>query len=137
MNRRERRKLERQGQIVKTEPVYNMKPSEIAQAAVNIGKDAMNQEINRQILELDKRFTLSLDAMVLWALYSHYGFREKRLKDFYTILFTEHKRLTEYYEMGKDYPEIYKLKQKGIDVEQWYNEMVEGGIVHEIQICND
>ena len=42
MNRRQRRELERKGQIPKAEPVYNMKPKAMVDAVLNgSGKDIM------------------------------------------------------------------------------------------------
>lgn len=55
MNRKERRKLERQGKLPKAEPVYLMKPSEIKNAALKgPGEQAMMHEIHQQCLEADK-----------------------------------------------------------------------------------
>ena len=31
--------------------------------------------------------------------------------------------MREFYEMDDPYPERYKLKRKGIDIEAWYNEL--------------
>lgn len=124
MNRKERRKLERQGKLPKTEPVYMMKPSEIKTAALEgIGKQIITHEINQQCLNADKAFTLDMDTMYLWTLHNKYGWGLKRLKKFYVEVFKEHMRMREYYEIDELYPERYKLKEKGIDVESWYNSL--------------
>ena len=84
----------------------------------------MMHEINQQCLEADARFSLDLDTMVLWTLYQCYGWREKRLHDFYLAMAREHRRMREYYQMDDLYPERYKLKEKGIDVEKWQEEVL-------------
>lgn len=124
MNRKERRALERQGKIPKAEPTYMMKPSEIKRAALKgPGEEAMRHEINQQILEQDKAFTLDIDTMYLWTLHSKYGWGLKRLKQFYRGVFAEHIRMREFYEMDEMYPERYKLKEKGIDIEAWFDSL--------------
>ena len=85
---------------------------------------AMMHEINQQCLEADKRFSLDLDTMVIWTLYQCYGWREKRLHDFYLAMAKEHRRMREFYEMDDLYPERYKLKEKGIDIEKWQEEVL-------------
>ena len=60
---------------------------------------AMDIEINRQILEADKRYTNDIDAMVLYALHKHLGFGPKRLRRFWEAFNAEHKKLRDYYEM--------------------------------------
>lgn len=72
----------------------------------------------------EARFSLDLDTMVLWTLYQCYGWREKRLHDFYLAMAREHRRMREYYQMDDLYPERYKLKEKGIDVEKWQEEVL-------------
>ncbi len=121
MNRRERRALERQGKQPKSEPVYSMKFSDIRASMQNgIGKELMMQEIHRQCLEADKGFTLDMDTLYLWTLHSKYGWGAKRLKQFYLDVFAEHMRMRQCYEVDDMYPERYKLKEKGIDLEAWY-----------------
>lgn len=124
MNRRERRRLERQGKLPKAEPVYLMKPSDIKNAALKgTGEQAMMHEIHQQCLAADKAFTLDMDTMYLWTLHKKYGWGLKRLKQFYLDVFAEHLRMRECYELDGLYPERYKLKEKGIDIEAWYNEL--------------
>ena len=124
MNRKERRRLAKEGKAVKKEPVYLMKPSDIKEAALNgAGKQAMMHEIHQQCLNADKAFTLDMDTMYLWTLHNKYGWGLKRLKQFYKDVFAEHFRMREFYELDDLYPERYKLKRKGIDIEAWYNEL--------------
>ena len=124
MNRRERRKLEKKGIKVKSEPVLMMKPSEIGKAATQgVGYDAMMHEIDQQILQRDKDNQLDIDTMVLWSLKQFAGWGPKKLKAFYYFMFKEHLRMREFYELDDLYPERYKLKEKGVDIEEWQKEL--------------
>lgn len=124
MNRKERRRLQKQGIIPKQEPSYRIKPSELKDAVLNgPGEKALRHEINQQCLEADKGFTLDTDTMWLWTLHKKYGWGKKRLRQLYLDVFEEHLRMRHYYEMDDLYPERYKLKEKGVDVEAWYNEL--------------
>lgn len=122
MNRRQRREMERKGLIPKKEPVYTVTGTEMVKAALKgPGKAAMNREINAQLLEADKRFTLDVDSMVLSTLHHEYGWGPKRCKNFYARMFRHHMEMRKFYEIDDLYPERYKLKEAGIDVEAWYN----------------
>ncbi len=124
MNRAERRRLEKKGVKPPKEPVVTLKVSELLQKKLTpTVQTFVNQEIHRQLLEKDKLYTLDMDTMVLWTLSQAYGFGPKRLKKFYTTMFKEHLRMRQFYEMGDTYPERLKLKEKGVDVETWYNEL--------------
>lgn len=87
-------------------------------------KKAMNMEINRQIVEADRRYTDDIDAMVLYTLRVHLGFGVKRLRRFYEAFSAEHDRLVQHYEMPNDYVWLCKdkLKEIGVDVEAWNRE---------------
>lgn len=125
MNRRERRKLQKQGVQVPKDPSINIKLSDLGRGIMTPAMEsAMMHEINQQCLEADARFSLDLDTMVLWTLYQCYGWREKRLHDFYLAMAREHRRMREYYQMDDLYPERYKLKEKGIDIEKWQEEVL-------------
>lgn len=117
MNRRERRKLQKQGVQVPKDPSINIKLSDLGRGIMTPAMEsAMMHEINQQCLEADARFSLDLDTC--------YGWREKRLHDFYLAMAREHRRMREYYQMDDLYPERYKLKEKGIDVEKWQEEVL-------------
>lgn len=124
MNRADRRKAKKDGKKIKSEPVLLMKPSEIGKAATQgVGREAMMHEINQQILQRDKDYQLDIDTMVLWSLKQFAGWGPKKLKDFYLFMFKEHLRMREFYELDDLYPERYKLKEKGVDIEAWYEEL--------------
>lgn len=108
MNRRERRKLKKQGIQVPKDPSINIKLSDLGRDIMTpTMESAMMHEINQQCLEADKRFSLDLDTMVIWTLYQCYGWREKRLHDFYLAMAKEHRRMREFYEMDDLDPTAY------------------------------
>lgn len=86
---------------------------------------AMNIEINRQIVEADRKYTNDIDAMVLYTLHVHLGFGKKRLRRFWEAFQQEHKALVEYYQMPDDGAWLCqrKLKDIGVDVEEWNKEV--------------
>lgn len=123
MNRKQRRALKKSKKPNK-EKIYNLKESEIVKAVVNgAGKEKMRREINRQLLQANKQYMIDLDTTVLWTLHSEYGFGAKRLKEFYIKMFTNHLEMRNFYGLDDLYPERYKLKQIGVDVEKWYEEL--------------
>ena len=94
-------------------------------------RKAMNIEINRQIVEADRRYADDIDAMVLYTLPVHLGFGKKRLRKFYDAFSAEHDRLIQYYQMPDDYTWLCKekLKHIGVDVEVWNKERGESNEV--------
>lgn len=89
-------------------------------------KKAMKIEINRQLVERDKQYAEDIDAMILYTLMAHYGWKKKRLKRFWKAFVEEHKALREYYQMDSlgenEWLAHLKLKEIGVDVHQWYEE---------------
>lgn len=77
-------------------------------------KKAMDMEINRQIVEADRRYADDIDAMVLYTLHVHLGFGKKRLRKFYDAFSAEHDRLIQYYQMPDDYTWLCKEMLKRI-----------------------
>lgn len=92
----------------------------------NPQKKAMNAEIKRQLAEYDEKNAQEIDAMVLWVLYSEFGFREKRLRRFYETFNKELDRLRDRYLMGEsDVVWLCTRKLKdcaGIDITEWSKE---------------
>lgn len=126
MNRAERRRAARKGEIVPKEPMLNLKISDFNAMVDRSKEDAKKRataaaihEINQQIIEADKKYSLDVDAMVLWALHIHLGFGKKRLENFYIAMMEEHISMRKRYEMDDTYPERLKLKELcGVDVEE-------------------
>lgn len=87
-------------------------------------RKAMDMEIKRQLLEVDKNYTNDIDALVLYVLHTHLGFGKKRLRRFYEAFSREHDRLVEHYQLPDDgaWLSMQKLKDIGVDVEKWNRE---------------
>lgn len=124
MNRKERRKQKMYGGRKNPEPTLMMKPSDLANATMGpFGKQAMMHEINQQILLMDQKYQLDIDSMMLWALRRFASWGPKKLEEFYRFMFEEHLRMREFYEMDELYPEKYKLRELGVDLEKLYKEL--------------
>lgn len=84
---------------------------------------AMDEEIKRQLAEYDKANTLEIDSMVLWVLYSEFGFGKKRLRKFFDKFSEELDALVKRYEMNDTDTSwlcTRKLKDEaGIDISEW------------------
>lgn len=95
-------------------------------------KKAMNIEINRQIAERDAQYAADIDAMVLYTLMAHYGWKKKRLKRFWKAFIAEHKALREFYQMDEpgdnEWLAHQMLKKIGVDIDEWYKEETENGL---------
>lgn len=125
MNRSERRKLQKQGVQVPKDPALSIKLSALGKAVMTPEMNAaMLHEINQQCIEADERLSLDVDAVVLWTLHRHLGFGVKRLHRFYLAMAAEHRRMCKYYQMDDTYPERYKLKELGADIEAWQKEVL-------------
>lgn len=85
-------------------------------------RKGMNMEIQRQLAEYDKKHWRELDSLILYVLYTEFGFREKRLKRFYEIFAKAIKGLVNRYDM-EDEDQVWlctkKLKDFGIDISEW------------------
>lgn len=126
MNRRERRRLEREGKIPKSEPTYNMKPSAMIDAVIaGNGKNVMMDIIHENQLKEFGKMTVDVDTAVLWCLHIRYGWGKVRLERFYRNVFEEHQKVRKCYEIGDLYPERSKLKEIGVDVEALYKKFID------------
>ena len=88
-------------------------------------QEAINREIQAQCAEYDRKNVLEIDAIILWLLHEHFGFGMKRLRKFFDLFATEIAALCDRYEMEKDdsvWLCTYKLKEYGLDIEQWNKE---------------
>ena len=95
-------------------------------------RSAYNAEIYRQILENDEKFERDSIAVILWTLHEEFGFGEKRLKKFWKSLYFAHQQMREYYQMSPDDDGWLckrKLKENGIDIDEWYKELPPNKIV--------
>lgn len=86
---------------------------------------AIDKEIKRQCAEYDQKNLNELDALILWLLHEEFGFGMKRLRRFYELFHSEFSELVKRYELEEDDAAwlcTYKLKQYGLDIEQWNKE---------------
>ncbi len=90
-------------------------------------RKVMNHEINKYVIEVNERFQLDFDSMLLWYMHVHLGFGKKRLKRFYEGFQKEYERLITHYQLPGDTGWLcrHKLKEMGVDVEAWDKEMKE------------
>ena len=90
---------------------------------------AMNIEINRQLVEKDKRYSIDNDATVLYALMVHKGWKKKRLHNFWKAYNKIHNELQAFYETESPEEQVWFvhriLKEIGVDVQKWYEEETE------------
>ena len=85
-------------------------------------RKALNIEINRQIIEADKKYANNTDAMVLYFLHKYLGFGKKRLREAWEQFSVIHDDLIRYYEMPPEdnaWLADRKLKEIGVDVAAW------------------
>ena len=89
-------------------------------------RKAMNIEINRQIIENEKKYAKDFDATILYLLRKKYGFGYKRLKEFFMDFEKVQEELIAYYQMDEqDGPWLCarKLQEEcAIDLDEWYRE---------------
>ncbi|MDE6019772.1 MAG: hypothetical protein K2H01_02065 [Ruminococcus sp.] len=85
-------------------------------------KKAISIEVQRQFADFEAKHLNELDATILWHLHEEFGFGQKRLKRFYETFRPNIVALLERYAM-EDSDTVwlctYKLKQYGIDIEEW------------------
>lgn len=88
-------------------------------------KKAMDIEIKRQIADYTRCHNRELDAMILWELHEQFKFGPKKLKRFYNDFAPAIEALVNRYEMDESDDTwlcTHKLKEYGIDLEQWEKE---------------
>lgn len=86
-------------------------------------KKAMEMEIKRQLGEYNRKNEMELDAIILWELHEQLGFGPVRLKRFFDNFGSALADLLRHYEMGSDdqcWLCTEKLKEYGIDINEWY-----------------
>jgi len=95
----------------------------------------INEEIDRQwkeaTIEYDKKHQIEICALVLWVLYEHFGFREKRLKRMFTHFDKYVNDMLKHYQMTGPDDDIWlctrQLLDAGYDLNAWAKEMLEEG----------
>lgn len=123
MNRAERRRLEKKQKKAEKERTYTFRESDLEKLIYTpVVQEMIDRKVSERILEIDMNYTLDLDTIVLWTLFQR-GWRQKRLKEFYLDMFRWHRKLRDHYQVPECFPERQLLKDKGIDVEAWFNEL--------------
>lgn len=88
-------------------------------------RKAIDMEIQRQLAEYDRKNMREIDAIFLWVLHEKLGLGHRRLKEFYNSFYAEMAELIRRYEL-EDTDNVwlctYKLKEYGIDLEEWEKE---------------
>ncbi len=88
-------------------------------------RKAMNIEIEKQLAEYTRKHQAEFDALVLWELHIQLGWGEKRLRKFFDAFGGAVNALVKRYEM-EDEDDVWlctqKLKEMGVDIEQWERE---------------
>lgn len=88
-------------------------------------KKAIDLEIQRELAEYERKHINETDALVLYVLHEVFGFGAKRLKVFYERFDPELQKLLDRYEMDvsdETWLCTRKLKEIGIDIEEWAKE---------------
>lgn len=88
-------------------------------------KKAMEMEIRKELAEYNRKNIMEIDAIVLWILHEKFEFGHGRLRKFYDEFIASVYEMTDRYEMedeGNIWICTQKLKDYGIDLEQWHNE---------------
>ncbi len=88
---------------------------------------ALDEEINRQVIERDREFTDDFDYMVMKILRDHFGFGLTRLKRFYEVFSAENDALVKHYEMPDAgvYIARKEMNEIGVNIEKWNRERSE------------
>ena len=88
-------------------------------------KKALDIEARRSLAEYTRKHELEIEATVLWQVKQLTDWDEGLLKAFYGDFDVALSKLIDWYEMGSEDAEwlcTKKLKDEGIDIEQWRRE---------------
>lgn len=95
----------------------------------NAEKKAMRIEIQKQIAEHTRKHALEIDAMFLWYMMEEFKFGPARLKKIFTEFSPRLYDLCARYEMFDKGDDVWlctqKLKEHGVDLEEWIREVGE------------
>ena len=94
-------------------------------------RKALRIELQKEMADIGRRDLMELDAIILWELHEQLGLGPKSLKRFYTQFNKELMALCDRYEMHTEADKVWlcthKLKEYGIDLEEWEKESEENG----------
>lgn len=86
----------------------------------------IDQEIEKRLADYTRRHNIEFAAMVLYILRKEFQFGEARLRRFYERFDPDLEELINHYELDEEdvaWIATRHLKQDGIDVEAWFNEL--------------
>lgn len=85
--------------------------------------ELIRKEVDKQLLEADRQYSVNFAAGVLWALHVEFGFGQARLRRMWDAYTRVHDELKTYYELDDNTDTCFvckeKLKQIGVDVDAW------------------
>jgi hypothetical protein len=98
---------------------------------------AMDEEIDRQwkeaTVEYDRKHEVEISSLILWVLYEHFGFREKRLKKMFLFFDKYVMDMLNRYQLSDKDDDVWlctrQLKEAGYDIEEWSKEAMSLGEV--------
>ena len=95
-------------------------------------KRAFDAEIARPARQITDRFAFELDATILWALHTEFGFGAERLRRFYDCVAESREALLRHYEMQNDaeFILLHKLRDIGVDVRAWSDAQPRHTVIH-------
>ena len=87
-------------------------------------QQAVDAEINRQLLERHKEFSDDVDYMIMKILHDHFGFGLSRLRRFYDYFTEDNAALERHYEMPDAgvYIARTEMNALGVNIEKWNSE---------------
>jgi hypothetical protein len=90
-------------------------------------QQAVDAEINRQLLERHRKFSDDVDYTIIKILHDHFGFGPSRLRRFYEYFIEENEALIEHYEMPDAgiYLARKEMNALGVNIEKWNSERSE------------
>lgn len=94
----------------------------------NAERKALDIEIFKQFAEFENRHALEIESMVLYTLMAGYGWKEKRLHDFWNRFRKIHAEMIKRYELSAgEWDDAFvctqKMKEQGIDISTWEQEL--------------
>lgn len=87
-------------------------------------QEAVNAEVNRQLVKRHKEFSDDVDYMICKILHDHFGFGVKRLRQFYDHFCEDNYALMQRYEMSDagTYIAREEMNAIGCNIEEWNKE---------------
>lgn len=85
---------------------------------------ALDEEVNRQLIEMHQCFVDDFDYMILRVLHNHFGFGPQRLRKAYDLFHADNEELIKHYEMPDAgvYIARKEMNEIGCNIEQWNKE---------------